>query len=47
MQEIMQEMTPEQALEEGKCLTFEKVWISMMEDRRQLRELDRIVEKIS
>jgi hypothetical protein len=47
MQEIMQEMTPEQALEEGKGLTFEKVWITMMEDRKRLREIDRLLADVT
>jgi hypothetical protein len=48
---IMETMTPEQAAEAAKGLTFEKVWLAMMESRRETdraiaesrKETDRIL----
>jgi hypothetical protein len=43
----MREITPEQALEEGKGLTFEKVWVAMMENRKLLEKAERIVAEVA
>ena len=41
----MENMTVEQALEAAKGLTFEKVWLALMESRQQLHESQQRMEK--
>ena len=41
----MDTITPEQALEAAKGLTFEKVWVALMENREQIKETQRMMQE--
>ncbi|MDR1469315.1 MAG: hypothetical protein LBT00_08480 [Spirochaetaceae bacterium] len=43
----MLEMTAEEALEQGKNLNFQQVWVALMETRAQFKETDRKIAELA